>query len=157
MKFSDLLEVKKNIQDIIWNGKIGTFHIDDELYEIEYDEVDSDVHTIRGIKFYRIIKNKRILKYIESIEPLSVSETIKKDVIRYIKEERPDVFGFVSTLDEIARLRHYERMIKYLHKLYPEYSNVYSEDIDGSRVFIIDKTNGTSDNEIKYLRNKLLT
>ena len=58
--------------------------IDEEKYEIEFDEFTDNGNKVAGIKFYRILGNRRVLKYTESKEPLTVSLTMKDQVNKYL-------------------------------------------------------------------------
>lgn len=87
-------EIKKEIKTVEWNNNVGYFSIDEEKYEVEFDEFTDNGNKVAGIKFYRIIGNRRVLKYTESKEPLTVSLTMKDQVKKYLDKHKPDVTGF---------------------------------------------------------------
>lgn len=155
MKEKELNEVKKEIKSVHWKNDIVYFSIDDEQYEVEFDEFTENGHFVAGIKFYRIISNRRILKYTESKEPLTVSLTMKDQVKKYLDAKKPDVFGFLGALNEKPRLRHYERLLTLLHREYKEYDNSFMMDREGDRIFILAKTEDVLDDTIKSLQQKL--
>ena len=160
---NELNEVTKKVADVSWKSgfgnETGTFEIQDEKYEIEFDNVDTDGFKVRGVKFYRIINNQRITTYTESKEPLTVMLTMKNEVQKYIEKINPDIFGFMGKLSETPRLRHYERLLNQLAGLYPIYKLAFMEDKGGERIFILvctDKVGDTVNSKIlTKLRAKL--
>ena len=154
-------EIIKEPATVEWKhgfGKgTGRFNINDELYEIEFDEVDTKNKTIRGMKFFRIIKNTRVTRYTESKEPFAVVNTIKEQVEKYIKTVNPDIFGFMGTLDEPARLRHYQRMLMNLETKFKEYKTSFTTDNGGERFYVLSKLISTEDtiDNLKELRAEL--
>lgn len=155
----ELNEVKKEIKDVTWNSGFGKgtgyFLVNDEKYEIEFDSADSNEFKLRGLKFYRIIDNKRVITYTESKEPLTVALTMKDQVNKYLTKFNPDVFAFLGNLSEKPRLRHYERLLNQLRLEHKEYVLAYMEDKGGERFFVLDKTNGAVNDELDVLRSKL--
>lgn len=91
-------EIKKEVKDVKWDNNIGYFNIDEEKYEIEFDEFTDNGNKVAGIKFYRILGSRRVLKYTESKEPLTVSLTMKDQVKKYLDKHKPDVFGFLGEI-----------------------------------------------------------
>jgi hypothetical protein len=161
IKFSDWLkekqlnEIKKEVKEVHWKNGIGYFSIDDEKYEIEFDEFIENGNSVAGIKFYRIIGNNRVLKYTESKEPLTVSLTMKAEVKKYLNKNVPDVFGFLGALTEKPRLRHYERLLTLLHREYSQYNNSFMTDRQGDRIFVLAKNENILDSTINSLQQKL--
>ncbi len=159
LRNSELNEVKKEIKDVTWSSGFGKgtghFFINDEKYEIEFDSADSNGFKLRGLKFYRIIDNKRIITYTESKEPLTVALTMKVQVNKYLAKFNPDVFAFLGNLSEKPRLRHYERLLNQLRLEHKEYVLAYMDDKGGERFFVLDKTNGAVNDELDVLRSKL--
>lgn len=117
----------------------GYFNVEDEKYEIEFDIVDTNHCTIRGMKFFRIIDNNRKIKYTASKEPYCVSSTVKEQVQKYIEHFKPDIFGYMGNLEEKPRLRHYLRMIQDLEKKFKFYNDVFTRDEGGERIFVLSK------------------
>lgn len=160
---NELNEVTKKVADVSWKSVFGngtgTFEIQDEKYEIEFDNVDTDGFKVRGVKFYRIIDKQRITTYTESKEPLTVMLTMKNEVQKYIEKINPDIFGFMGKLSETPRLRHYERLLNQLAGLYPIYKLAFMEDKGGERIFVLvctDKVGDTVNSKIlTKLRAKL--
>lgn len=117
---------KKIPAEVKWKsgfGKgIGKFTIQDEDYEIEFDEFIENNQRVAGIKFFRMKNNLRVIKYVESKDPLTVSLTMKEQVKLYLEQKKPDVFGFMGDLTENARLRHYQRLLTVLSR---EFSSTY--------------------------------
>lgn len=148
-------EIKKEVKDVTWKDNIGHFSIDDEKYEIEFDEFTENGNSVAGIKFYRILGNRRVLKYTESKEPLTVSLTIKDQVKKYLDKHKPDVFGFLGALNEKHRLRHYERLLTLLHREYTVYENSFMMDREGDRIFVLSKSENVLDSTINSLQQKL--
>lgn len=155
LKEKELTEIKKEVKEVDWKNGIGYFSIDDEKYEIEFDEFTENKNSVAGIKFYRIIGNNRVLKYTESKEPLTVSLTMKAEVKKYIEKHNPDVFGFLGALTEKPRLRHYERLLTLLHREYKQYSNSFMTDRQGDRIFVLAKNENILDSTINSLQQKL--
>ena len=159
LRNSELNEVKKEIKDVTWSSgfgkETGHFFINDEKYEIEFDSADSNGFKLRGLKFYRIIDNKRIITYTESKEPLTVALTMKDQVKKYLDKHKPDVFGFLGDLTEKPRLRHYERLLTLLHREYKQYANSFMMDREGDRIFILSKNENILDTTIASLQQKL--
>lgn len=156
----ELNEIKKEIKSVLWSngfGKgVGYFSVQDENYEIEFDQADMDGYVVRGMKFYRVIEGQRVITYTESKEPLTVALTMKDQVNKYILKIKPDIFGYIGNLDEKPRLRHYERLLNQLRFEHKEYVLAFMEDKGGERFFVLDKTNGTVDSKIlNKLRSKL--
>ena len=60
--------------------------------------------------------NIRVIKYVESKDPLTVSLTMKEQVKLYLEHKKPDVFGFMGDLTEKGRLRHYQRLLTLLSR-----------------------------------------
>lgn len=118
---------------------IGYFQINDENYEIVFDEADSNSNKIRGMKFFRTKGDLRMTRYVASKEPFAVVATIKEQVQKYIEHFKPDVFGYMCTLDETARLRHYQRMLINLESKFKMYKTSYSTDFSGERMFVLSK------------------
>lgn len=159
-KVDVITEIKKEIKDVNWKSEFGKgtgeFYVQDEKYEIEFDEADTDGYKVRGMKFYRIIDGQRILTYTESKEPLTVALTMKDQVTKYLSKVKPDVFGYLGNLDEKPRLRHYERLLNQLRYEHKEYTLAFTEDKGGERFFVLDKTNDKVDNKVlDKLRAKL--
>lgn len=148
-------EIKKEVKDVTWKDNIGHFSIDDEKYEIEFDEFTENGNSVAGIKFYRILGNRRVLKYTESKEPLTVSLTMKDQVKKYLDKHKPDVFGFLGALNEKPRLRHYERLLTLLHREYTVYENSFMMDREGDRIFVLAKSENILDSTIDSLQQKL--
>ena len=161
LRHGELNERLKEPVKVEWKngfGKgTGKFNILDEQYEIEFDEVDTKDITIRGMKFFRIVKNTRVTRYTESKEPFAVTATIKEQVEKYIKIIKPDIFGFMGTLDEPARLRHYQRMLMSLESKYKDYKTSFTTDMGGERIYILSKLSSTEDtlNNLKELQEEL--
>lgn len=158
----ELNEIKKEIADVTWKNKIGYFSIStdnqEEKYEIEFDEFIENGNSVAGIKFYRILGNRRVLKYFgctESKEPLTVSLTMKDQVKKYLDKYNPDVFGFLGALNEKPRLRHYERLLTSLHREYKQYNNSFMMDREGDRIFVLAKSDNILDSTIQSLQQKL--
>ena len=160
-EFRDLLEekglsfvneIKKEVKDVEWKNDVGYFSIDEEKYEVEFTD---NGNKVAGIKFYRILGNRRVLKYTESKEPLTVSLTMKNEVKKYLDKYKPDVFGFLGNLTEKPRLRHYERLLTLLHREYKQYENSFMIDREGDRIFILAKHENTLDTTIASLQQKL--
>lgn len=85
---------KKTPSEVKWksgfgNG-IGKFSIQDEDYEIEFDENNQKV---AGIKFFRMKNNIRVIKYGESKDPLTVSLTMKEQVKLYLEYKNQTYSG----------------------------------------------------------------
>lgn len=150
-----ITEIKKEIKEVKWINNIGYFDIDEEKYEIEFDEFIENGSKVAGIKFYRIIGSRRVLKYTESKEPLTVSLTMKDQVKKYLDKHNPDVFGFLGDLKEKPRLRHYERLLTLLHREYKQYDNSFMMDREGDRIFILAKNENILDSIIASLQQKL--
>lgn len=150
-----ITEIKKEVKEVIWSNNVGHFSIDDENYEVEFDEFSDNGNKVAGIKFYRIIGTRRILKYTESKEPLTVSLTMKDQVKKYLDKHNPDVFGFLGDLKEKPRLRHYERLLTLLHREYKQYDNSFMMDREGDRIFILAKNENVLDSTIASLQQKL--
>ena len=148
-------EIKKEVKDVKWDNDIGYFNIDEEKYEIEFDEFTDNGNKVAGIKFYRILGSRRVLKYTESKEPLTVSLTMKDQVKKYLDKHNPDVFGFLGDLTEKPRLRHYERLLTLLHREYKQYANSFMMDREGDRIFILAKNENVLDSTIASLQQKL--
>ena len=148
-------EIKKEVKDVTWKDNIGHFSIDDEKYEIEFDGFTENGNSVAGIKFYRILGNRRVLKYTESKEPLTVSLTMKDQVKKYLDKHKPDVFGFLGALNEKPRLRHYERLLTLLHREYTVYENSFMMDREGDRIFVLAKSENILDSTINSLQQKL--
>lgn len=140
----DLNEVTKKTSNVVWKSGFGQgtskFKVQDEDYEIEFDNIDTDGYLVRGVKFYRFINNQRITTYTESKEPLTVMLTMKSEVQKYIEKIKPDIFGFMGKLSETPRLRHYERLLNQLAGLYPIYKLAFMEDKGGERIFVLVNT-----------------
>lgn len=162
-KPENLNEVTKRAENVYWKEGFsrgtGVFKVQDENYEIEFDNVDTDGIKVRGVKFYRIIDNQRITTYVESKEPLTVMLTMKGEVQKYLSKHNPDIFGFMGKLSEKPRLRHYERLLNQLAGLYPVYKLAFMEDKGGERIFVLvntDKVGESVDSKIlSKLRDKL--
>ena len=152
---SAINEIKKEVKEVVWENDIGYFNIDDEKYEVEFDEFNDKGNKVAGIKFYRIIGNRRILKYTESKEPLTVALTMKDQVKKYLDKHNPDVFGFLGDLTEKPRLRHYERLLTTLHREYKQYANSFMTDKGGDRIFVLAKNDNILDSTISSLQQKL--
>lgn len=148
-------EIKKEIKNVEWKNSIGYFNIDDEEYEVEFDEFIDNGNNVAGIKFYRILGSRRVLKYTESKEPLTVSLTVKDQVKKYLDRHKPDVFGFLGNLTEKPRLRHYERLLTSLHREYKQYENSFMVDREGDRIFVLAKNENILDSTIASLQQKL--
>jgi hypothetical protein len=148
-------EIKKEIKNVEWKNNIGYFNIDDEKYEVEFDEFIDNGNNVADIKFYRILGSRRVLKYTESKEPLTVSLTMKDQVKKYLDKHNPDVFGFLGNLTEKPRLRHYERLLTSLHREYKQYENSFMVDREGDRIFILAKNENVLDSTIVSLQQKL--
>jgi len=155
LRQGELTEVKREIKDVTWKDSIGYFSIDDEKYEVEFDEFTENGKSVAGIKFYRILGNRRVLKYTESKEPLTVSLTMKDQVKKYLDKHKPDVFGFLGALNEKPRLRHYERLLTLLHREYTVYENSFMMDREGDRIFVLAKSENILDSTINSLQQKL--
>ena len=156
-----ITEVIKGPTDVIWPkgfGKgTGYFNVDEELYEIEFDNVDTKECTIRGMKFFRIIDGNRKIKYTPSKEPYCVASTVKEQVQKYIEHFKPDIFGYMGALDEAPRLRHYLRMIQELERKFKFYNDVFIRDEGGERIFVLSKFNDNKEtlNNLIELRREL--
>ena len=135
----------------------GYFEIEDEKYEIEFDEADTKECTIRGMKFFRIIDGVRKIKYTASKEPFAVAATIKEQVQKYIEHFKPDIFGYMGDLDEKPRLRHYLRMLQDLERKFKFYNDVFTNDLGGERFFVLSKFENSTEtlNNLKELRKEL--
>lgn len=156
-----ITEIIKGPVQVKWpsgfgKGK-GYFNIDEELYEIEFDSADTEEHTIRGMKFFRVLERTRVIKYTPSKEPFCVAATVKEQVHNYIEHFKPDIFGYMGDLDEAPRLRHYLKMIQALEKKFKFYNIVFTHDDGGERIFVLSKLESikeTLDNS-KELRKEL--
>lgn len=151
---------KKTPADVKWksgfgNG-IGKFSIQDEDYEIEFDEFIENNQKVAGIKFFRMKNNIRVIKYVESKDPLTVSLTMKEQVKLYLEHKKPDVFGFMGDLTEKGRLRHYQRLLTILSREFSaSYKYAYTADRGGERIFILSKDEEVLDSVILTLKDKL--
>lgn len=158
-KPENLDEVTKRAEKVYWKGGFGRgtgiFKVQDENYEIEFDNVDTDDTKVRGVKFYRIIDNQRITTYVESKEPLTVMLTMKGEVQKYLEFIKPDIFGFMGKLSEIPRLRHYERLLNQLAGLYPIYKLAFMEDKGGERIFVLVNPNKVGESVDSKVLSKL--
>lgn len=156
-----ITEVLKSAQEVHWPKGFGSgtgyFNIGEEKYEIEFDETDTKTMTVRGIKFFRIINSKRVIRYTESKEPFAVAMTIKEQVHKYLNAVKPDVFGFMGALDESPRLRHYMRILKVLSSEHKEYNDAFTHDEGGERIFVLSKFESTEEtlDNLKELRKEL--
>lgn len=151
---------KKIPAEVKWKsgfGKgIGKFTIQDEDYEIEFDEFIENNQRVAGIKFFRMKNNLRVIKYVESKDPLTVSLTMKEQVKLYLEQKKPDVFGFMGDLTENARLRHYQRLLTVLSREFSStYRHAYTTDRGGERIFILSKDEEILDSVITSLKDKL--
>lgn len=158
---SKLNEITKKFPaEVFWKSGfskgIGKFSILDEDYEIEFDEFTENNQKVAGIKFFRMKNNIRVIKYVESKDPPTVSLTMKEQVRLYLKNKKPDVFGFMGNLEEKGRLRHYQRLLVVLSR---EFSTVYkfpyTADRGGERIFILSKNEDVLDSVILALKDKL--
>lgn len=158
-KSDELNEVTKRVADVKWKSEFGSgtgeFKVQDEDYEIEFDNVDTDGFKVRGIKFYRVLHNQRITTYTESKEPLTVMLTMKNEVQKYLEKLKPDIFGFMGKLSEVPRLRHYERLLNQLAGLYPIYKLAFMEDKGGERIFVLVNTDKVGETVNSKILNKL--
>ena len=154
----ELNEVKKEVKDVSWSsgfGKgVGKFSIDEEKYEIEFDEFIEEGHPGAIIKFFRVVNGRRVKKYTDSKEPLTVSLTMKDQVKKYLDKYKPDIFAFLGDLDEKPRLRHYERLLTLLYREYNIYEHSFTIDKQGDRIFVLSKTEKLSDRAIEIIHHK---
>ena len=151
---------KKTPAEVLWKsgfGKdVGKFNIQDEDYEIEFDEFIENNQKVAGIKFFRMKDDTRVIKYVESKDPLTVSLTMKEQVKLYLVHKKPDVFGFMGDLAEKGRLRHYQRLLTVLNREFStSYSYAYTADRGGERIFILSRDEEVLDSIILALKDKL--
>lgn len=164
MKFVDLLRHRLDeidnteIKEVTWEKNIGHFNIEEENYEIVFENADESSNeniSIRGVKFYRILNNQRMLSYIDSKEPLVVTQTLFTEVKKYLEIEKPDIFVYSSSLDKKTRLLYYFYVLKNLRYEFPKYKDIATEDDGPERFFILATTLFQSNTNLKIIKSKI--
>ena len=129
------------------------FDIEDELFEIKFNEFNKDELNITVCKLYKIINDKRLACYLDSKYKLELSKKVKEQIRKYLDNNNPDIFSFSVELKDLLVYRTYEFFLRHLTYDYNRYNYAFTTDEENIRFLVLAKTDNVSDDILNFIKN----
>lgn len=129
------------------------FYIEDELFEIEFNEFSKDEFSITVCKLYKIINDKRMLCYSDSKYKLELSKKVKEQIRKYLDDNNTDIFSFSVELKDLLVYRTYEFFLRHLTYDYNQYNYAFTTDEGNIRFLVLAKTDNVSNDVVNLIKN----